>query len=260
MGPLQIMRKIFRLIFRLDYPLNYGIIDGGGQALSVLRSGREQFWDNVGMSPQHKSFTVSSSSSTAYSDMTVEPTNINGSFEISDGVDLDGIQDHETFGLFDTVLTDFCQRFEIEDLDRCGLRIVCLASFSDAPVGSLEVYRRAFFRAEALDPVEASVADQSITDLAIVLNGKAQDGVEYRITFGPHKETDLDRFLFQHLRPSDEQKALFGGYHLAADIDFFERNFSFRGLTLSRWSRTKWPLSRGLIDTLSERLRGEIAE
>ena len=125
------MSRVVKLIWRLDFKPSYAYIDNRGTALNLLSNTVKDFWATVGDGMQHMSFVARTDNEKAFRTMSIEPTNINGSIEWADTIELKQALQTDEFKSVDKIAKEMLKLFEIKSVVRAGVRCLCVASFAD---------------------------------------------------------------------------------------------------------------------------------
>ncbi len=234
------MRKIVKLIFRLDFDVNFRVMDQPGKAFECLLSPPEGFWNNIGESVEGRAIRASYSERFLYRNATIDPSTINGVFEILPGVDFEDISENITFNGYSKMVSEFCSVFNIDKINRAGLRIMLFENYGEKFSNPIEKFR-GIFNPSFLKSFNSSIGD--IKDSGIIFNGVTKDSLNFKINFGGFHNTDIMRFTNTIGNNMDKETfETVSKNHLSADIDLSENDFSFKGLTLKKWAKDKWPV------------------
>ena len=232
--------RVLRVIFRLDYDeVNYDFLDRQGKALRILNSGPEGFWSRVGDGREARSFAAEFSSEQlhVYRNLNASAMAIDGSVESRNGIALDDLPDNRDFRAINKILDGFCEEFKISRVRRCGLRLFCIESYGDN-YASQFIDFASLVDGKLTSGIEVTLG--TLSDLGMSFEGKAPDGISFRLWLGPFVERDLVRILLPRLAPSIQDEPFFKKAHVSVDLDFFEHDVSFKELTFRRWARTHW--------------------
>jgi hypothetical protein len=237
--------RILRIVFRLDYDgVNCDFLDRQGSALRILTSVPDGFWSRVGDGTMPRSFAAEFSSDNVFRNLNASAMSLDGSLESRSGIDLHAMPEHREFRIVTKIIDTFANESKITKLGRCGLRLYCLDTYGDE-------YSNQFTRFSSLVGGNITPAIETalgkVADLALTYEGRASDGVSYRIALGPFEEGDLAKLLGR-LRPSMKDEPLYAKAHVSMDLDFFEHDVSFRELTIQRWARTNWAKADAVLD------------
>jgi hypothetical protein len=242
------MARIVKLIWRLDYESSYAFLNQQGEALRILNTTIEGFWDNVGVGALPSSFIGHRKRDRCAHFLSLEITSMNGAIEWLGGNDLDKALGTEAFRAIDRITAELLKLCEIRAVTRAGLRLGCVAKFAHRE-------QQAQKRIQGL--LSNSLKQKTVTalgpikDVAITFEGTTPDNVNYRSTFGPYERKNID-LLLQGDKPTDNEYKLLDESDLFFDIDLFEKNFSFKEHKLYRWSSTKVDKALDLIKVYSE--------
>jgi hypothetical protein len=248
--------RVLRIVFRLDYDeVNYDFLDRQGTALRILSMVPDNFWSRVGDGTAPRSFAAEffSDSKDVFRNLNTSAMSLDGSIESRSGIALDSIPEHKDFRSMAKILTAFCHEFNVTKLNRCGLRLYCIDTCGDNYVGQFQRFLP--LMGSKITPKVETVLGE-ITDLGLSYDGKATDGIGYRIRLGPFQESDLTKLLGR-LRPTMEDEPFYKKAHVSMDLDFFEHDVSFRELTIERWARTHWAKADAVLGHVRSSLSGE---
>ena len=233
------MASLARLIFRLDFPYSYEFLDRQGTAIRIMQTGRGDIWDTVGEDPTRHSIIGEKRTEHSFYNLAFEPTTINGVWEDASGLEVSRIIENEIFRLYDDKVREFTKEFNIISVARAGIRLYCadLVGWGSANVTRFSQ----LVRGSLSTSIQSTLG--TVEDIGIHFVGLSDDGIRYNLNRGPLAEADIIKFYSRFIL-TPEQRASFLKNDLAADIDLFETNISFREHSLARWSRTK--LEKGI--------------
>jgi hypothetical protein len=240
------MAKIIKLIWRLDYPVSYAYIDGRGRALKAISETVADFWDKSGDGALHMSFAARHTTEDTLRTLSLDPTCLNGTFEWRCGTELSSVLRSEQFRAVDRIARELLKTAEIRKVVRAGVRFFCLERYAD---GRGNAYDRTLSLLHEPLRTNAGATLGPITDLAITLEGTAEDKVSYRAVHGPYERKNVDLVL--EAKPTEDQYKLLEVSDLFFDIDLFENNFSFEEHSLFRWTSTKLEKALAFIKSCS---------
>ena len=245
------MRSVLRLIFRLDFSTNYGLIDSPGSIVRILDNVPEKFWDRLGDGRVAHSIAGQYSSSSEYRNLSVEPQSINGSLEFRDGWDLSKIQRNQVFSELSRLVNELTGHFDIRNVDRYGIRFFVCERLGEKFDSSFEKFQELFTK-EFRTNIEDEIGKTS--DISVVLEGETNSSIKYRVSFGPYAPKDVGNILNNVPFPEIDELEL-PSYHLTADIDLYEQDFSLAGRTLEKWARTKLAVANSFLDNVGLQLQ-----
>jgi hypothetical protein len=228
------MSRIVKLIWRLDFKPSYAYIDKRGTALNLLTNTVENFWATVGDGIQHMSFVAKTDNEKAFRTMSIEPTNMNGSMEWTESIELNKALQTEEFKSFDKIAKEMLKVFEIKAVARAGVRCFCVAPFAD---GKRDSHARML---QHVGKTISAVVESKlgpVDDTALIFEGQTPDKVRYRLQYGPYDKKNVNMVL-EH-KPTEQQLELLSKNDLFFDIDLFETEISFAEHSLYRWANTK---------------------
>ncbi len=233
------MAKLVRFIYRFDFSeVCSRYLNCPGTAYEILNSVEEKFWDTVSDNVQNRALSaVYKSENKVYRELNFLPFNVNGSVEfLSGGIDIDDLRKDPSFVAISKLTNDFCHKFEVHGLARAGIRLFLVESAA----GDQETFLGRSKRI-VRDDVIVAVNDNlgELTDIAFSLEGKGEDQIFYRVSFGPLVEEDTDKYLFPKGKPEKKDLFIESGYNFMSDMDFYEKDFSIQEFTLEKWARTK---------------------
>jgi hypothetical protein len=233
------MHRVRRLIFRYDYSPNFDVLDGMGAVLKIVMND-ENFWQQYSLSEVVCSADFEDQS--LRRSITVGHETINGVIDFILPIALDSVSDHSSYVGFDKIVKAFLAKFDIQNINRGGLRIVCVNEGSRTKAG--EQFRR-FFNNDFLKTFEDEVG--VINKPSFFFEGVTSEDLGYRVNIAPVSAGEKDAYL-NTLQPEQraaykEDKTLFIGI----DIDLFEHHFNFGTLSLKKWSKDKWPVFESII-------------
>jgi hypothetical protein len=226
--------RVIRLLWRLDYTASYVYLDKRGAALNALTNTVPNFWDTVADGTIHASYLGTSTKDNVFRFISLEPNSLNGEMQWSSGTDMKSVLQEGPFRSTNNVVREILKVCDIRVLARAGIRFFCVSKFADGNRNR----ERTFNQLDSGMRTLAASSLGSIEDIGIILEGKAQDGIGYRVTFGPFAEKNATMNLLQKPPNPDDLKAL-ADYDLFFDVDLFETNFSFVEHSLFRWAETK---------------------
>jgi hypothetical protein len=226
------MAKILKLLWRLDHEYSYALLDKKGAVLRTLFTEVKGYWQNASTGALPESLVANFVSAAETRAMSVEPTSCNGSLEWPLGQDLERFLTHDSFRNLSRILEKILNLCEVRGVLRAGIRFI-LVERADISAG----FRDRFARQTSNFYVRCSeeVLGQ-ITDTAIVLEGKHDDGIGYRLLLGLTAEKNILQNSLG-IRASDLSELL--THQLFFDIDLYEQSISFREHSLQRWATTK---------------------
>lgn len=239
------MPTVAKLIFRFDYLTAYSYMDKPGTVLRILESRDDDYWDHLGEGTRKRSFIASRQRDNSfYCHLVFEPQNVVGLIETSEGIPLENFPDYATFTVFSRLTEKFFTELDISEVSRAGLRLFLFDGTS--PENSSKYLH--LLQTQYSSGISEILGEAN--DIALTLIGTADDGIEYRTMIGPYKNDDALK-VFEKLKLTEDELN-FGNFAISMDIDLFERNVSFKGLTLTKWSRTKWAKAKDVMTHLTE--------
>lgn len=245
--------RVLRIVFRLDYDgPNYDFLDRQGSALRILTSVPEGFWSRVGDGRLPRSFAAEFSSEIAFRNLNASAMCLDGSLESRSGIELSNMPENKEFRVMTKIIDNFCDEFKVAKLGRCGLRLFCVDSYGGSYSDQF-LHFSSLIGGKVAPKIEAALGN--VADLALTCEGKAPDGISYRIALGPFGEGDLPKLL-RRLRPSMQDEPFYQKAHVSSDIDFFEHDLSFGELTIQRWARTHWGKADAILDHVRRLMLG----
>ncbi len=235
------MARVIKLLWRLDYNVAFGLLDKRGIVLRTLLTEVESYWQHAGTGPLPDSLVASYIGESEARNISVELNSCNGSIEWPLGQDLDRVLSADSFRQLSKILGKILNLCDINAVARAGLRLILVERIAPDATG-----REAFSRETSnfyVRSVENSIG--RVTDIGIVLEGQHEDGVGYKLQFGPTAKKNIAQNL---TTPHDDEATGLLSHELFFDIDLYENNFSFREHTLHKWAITK-------VDKISELMK-----
>lgn len=250
-----IMTKVARLIYRLDFKkMSSAFVDSPGTAIDILDSSEDDFWDSIGENPSKRSLVAKfHSQGEIYREFNIDPMNINGVIEYTNGIDIETIRKDGTFLELSRLTDRYLKVFEVSEVARAGIRFFVLEK-SPVPEGSM--FNK--FRGACAAPITAAATEHlgECNDSSILFEGKGADEIYYRTQFGVHIEDDSERMLFPKGGTDSPDLFVKENFNVICDIDLFEKDVSFKEFTLSGWSKTKIDkadkFAKSLADALAQ--------
>lgn len=235
-----------KLIFRLDFPISYDLFDSSGKIIRILNEQFPGYWAQVGETRDARRVTGNTRDDDAGTIrlINVEPTAIHGSLEDRSGISFKEISECEYMEKCDATVTEVLRTFKVTDLTRLGLRLFCTDTYGDRFENPLRKFLN-FTDREKTSEFEDEIG--TLSDASFTFEGTSEDDVLFRISFGPGEKTDLQK-VFNEIRVDELEESTHLSHHLIADIDMYERDFSFAGNSLKRWARSKWRLAENFLD------------
>ena len=227
------MARIVKLIWRLDYDVSYAYLDKRGSALNALANTVEGFWDTVGDGAIYMSFAARASRDSRVRVLSLEHNSTNGSIEWTTGTELNRALQDDSFHGIRRIVREVFKVGDIRVLRRAGIRLFCIGNYADGRRGRDRVInlldeKHRKNTAEILGPID---------DMAIILEGKTEDKINYRVTYGPYDKKNIEQTL--EIKPTAAEYELLGEPDLFFDIDLYETNFTFVEHSLHKWAETK---------------------
>lgn len=158
----------------------------------------------------------------------VEPSNINCSFETLAGVTVNDLINNKNFVLLTNIANSIAHEFQIDDILRAGLRFFC---FDTLEKDFVEV-KKAFcslYENDIVNSVENHLG--SVKDCGINFDGRSDDNLNYHIRTGPYQSVEAPKYM-DTIKDVFSEKA---NYNMICDIDIYENNFSLSGRTISKY-------------------------
>jgi hypothetical protein len=230
------MARVIRLLWRLDFDVSYPYIDKRGLALQALTDTVEGFWTTVGPATLPLSFAAEKiEQDVSHTVFSWEMNNLNGSIEWPLGIDIERIFESPLVRATDRIVREALKVADVRFLNRAGIRVFCVERFATPKEGSSAVERLSRL---VVEPFREGLARTlgGTNDFALVYEGTAEDGLGYRLQFGPYFRKNPEMIFSKKwgdlIEPLDAND-------LILDIDIYETKFSFAEHSLFRWGSTK---------------------
>jgi hypothetical protein len=237
-----------RILYRLDFPFNDKICDSPGKVIRTIMEVGGEHYPEVGDTPLKRIASAQGSSDgdrikwqlqvgTLFITLSVEwvvgqkPKNVLSVPEVEDALKL---------------IDELRLKFEVDQLNRAGFRI-----FLFDKVENLNTLEKLADQIDGQLATSISAALGEAKDLAIVLQGEGNDGVNFRISIGPCFEHERNRYI-EILGHVDD----FASYNLVCDIDLSQMNFRSKGQTSKAWIKSLTQRITDLEQKIGEHLGG----
>lgn len=185
------------------------------------------FWSNAGPGAVPETLIATFDGDTEARTISVELLTCNGSIDWRDGQDLGRVLIHETFRNINKIITKILGTCEIKVMERVGIRVIVLERTPTPTPRFRENFRKEISN-DYVRCVEKELG--AVVDEGIVLEGKHEDGVAYRVQFGPTEAKNIKAHQSPKFAADIEQLLDYG---LFFDIDLFESNLSFESIRFS---------------------------
>ncbi|MBB4189186.1 MULTISPECIES: hypothetical protein [Sinorhizobium] len=245
---------LYRFIFRVDFDHRYELADRPGTIIETILDTANDYWDVVG--PTNNAFqinaakNVAANRSRAGANFAVDTNAVSGSIEIEEGVEFEKFLSSEYLEVCNASLEELISKFGVKNLNRVGIRLL----MTGGRAKDFDHHRdkvTARYKDLAVPPDASSGFE--VSDVALILTGKLEHDIQFRLQTGPGGENDIGQFLQKKV---ERVKEATDAHEFAADIDIFQHNINFRGTNLLRWIRAKDPYARKLLSVAKYSSRG----
>lgn len=246
------MIRIVKLIFRFDFDTNFHFIDVPGTMLQFLTA-KESYWTEVGDTKDFRRLSARTKDPLNLSlrNINLEPHTINGVLEQAEGLQWGSAPVTNYLAECSSVVASVMEECSITKFSRAGLRFL-LFLHDEVDTITFRAAQRGIFSTTMLEAYEENFGTMS--DFAITINGLLPSNLTYKLIMGPASTSDLAR-LTTKLADSTEETTK-ESHRLTMDVDLYEENLDFAGLTLQKWARTKWAAAAGLMEFLEKQASG----
>ena len=225
---MQVCKVIFRLDFRR---VCFELMDRPGVIMRLLNQLGDSYWDGFQDSPASRMVqaTFYQKEGTAQRQFSVEPTNLNFSFQDAKGCEISSLESNETFSSLMKVATLICEEFSVKEFQRAGLRLVCLGQIGPKGTSLIPVF------AKLVDGALLRQISDSLgipEDYGLQLDGQGADKIKYHTMLGPYMEKDSKVFfdkVEKHIYTPSEK-------NLILDLDLYEESFDMT-IKPNAWAR-----------------------
>jgi hypothetical protein len=242
---------ICSLIFRLDYKQNFEILNQPGTIMRIISNeGGKKFWNEFQDSPQNRHIAATyldDKKPSLFRQITVDPTTITFSIEFAPGIKLEKIGDNESFTGLSKIVKSLCNNFNIDEILRCGIRIIYFNSIGNNNP-NLKTYSNKFFDDKLLGVIEKSIGHPE--DYGFSFDGTSNDNIKYRLRFGPYTKDEAKKYL-EHVH---ENMANNCEFNFICDLDLYELKFSLAQRRPIAWSKPLLEKAQKLINGLENSL------
>ncbi|MBZ9974630.1 hypothetical protein [Mesorhizobium sp. BR-1-1-10] len=225
--------KLIKILWRLDYDLSYAVYDRRGACVRTLLETIPDFLTKVGEARAQNRVTGETEEGAPAINISIDPNSISGAIEWPLGTALKGVLQHPAFRNVNKVASELMAIAEVAKVKRFGIRFIVLIKSAKLPR-----------RYGSVDHMFDEGASRSIRDIlgniedaAVVVEGKAEDSVNYRVSYGPFAQKNIDLHLAKS--KDDIDPDYYSGYNAVVDLDLFELDFFLLEKSLFRWSSTK---------------------
>lgn len=245
---------LYRFIFRVDFDHRYDLADRPGTIIKTILDTADDYWEVVG--PTNNAFQINAAKdiaanrSRSRANFAVDTNAVSGGIEIDEGMELGKFLSDKYLEVCNASLDELISKFGIKNLNRVGIRL-----FMTGGVARDFDHHREQVAARYKDlavPLEAS-AGLEVSDVALILTGKLDHDIQFRLQTGPGAENDINQFL---QRKAERPKETTNPHEFAADIDIFQQNINFRGTNLLKWIKAKEPYARKMLSIAKFSSRG----
>ncbi|WP_315721607.1 MULTISPECIES: hypothetical protein [unclassified Bradyrhizobium] len=224
--------------------MSYAYLDNRGSALRVLNETVGGFWNESGPATVPLSFAAERTErDISHTHFSWEIDSLNGSIEWPVGIDIERLFESPLFRATDRIVREALKLADVRVLNRAGVRLVCVEQFAE------KTGRSARERVcEIAVPVFRDGLERTLgrtNDVAMVYEGKSDDGLGFRVQFGPYVRKNSEMAFA--IKWGDASEPL-GGNDLFFDIDIYETKLSFSEHSLFRWSSTKVAKAANFIE------------
>jgi len=247
---------IYRLVFRIDFEPVFDIFDSKGKIMRILL---DEKMDDSKFLPDlledSKSHAVLAKFTNKDEDIrtfTVEPTSLSASFESINGAECSALGSHIVFHKFIKLANIFRQEFSINDLKRCGLRLLHFDTIGIHDCSSIQQFKSIIDNRIAHE-IEQTVGN--ITDIGLAFDGAHDDKTKYHIKFGPYSTDGIDKYFVHIAEKFDETTE----HDTIIDIDIYEEDFRINNtVSFIKWCNPIIEKANKSVNVITSRLTSKI--
>jgi len=215
---------ICKLIFRLDFNFNFNFIKNQGSIFEILKNGLTgktikniDFGENINNRLMFARYL--SDDKHFFKQLNVQPTNIDGIFENTKGIEMSKlIFDEDGFLSLTKTVTNFCRELKIDKILRSGFRILYFNKLCDSSKEINDAFFR-LFRNESISKINKCLG--KIEDYGILFNGISVENIKYHLRTGPFTQNEFPNYLnYTEFELKENEK-----YDFMIDLDLYEENF-----------------------------------
>jgi hypothetical protein len=240
------MATLIRTIWRIDFAINYGLLNNIGNGLKILSEGNEIFWNSAGPGTLPYSTLAEYRSDEIYRRVSLELENINALLEWKGGIELKKLMHTDESLVITKIFNAVLDLGSIKNVKRIGIRFIVLSGTRPASGHPQSSF---FAGAELLRSAKRKLGDFS--DVALTVEGRHEDKLDYRVTLGPNAKKNIEMHFTSPV--AEEAMTPLENHATFFDIDLFETSISLAGNSFAKWASTK-------IDRASEFIDSVIAE
>ncbi|MBA1143697.1 hypothetical protein [Mesorhizobium neociceri] len=236
--------KLIKILWRLDYDLSYAVYDKRGACIRTLLDTVPDFLTKVGEARAENRVSGETEDSAPAINISIDPNSISGAIEWPFGTALVGVLQHTAFRNVNKVASELMAIAEVAKVKRFGIRFIVLIKSAKLPLrfGSVDH----MFDEGASKSIRDILGD--IKDAAVIVEGKAEDSVNYRVSYGPFAQKNIDMHLAK--TKDDIDPEYYSDYNAVVDLDLFELDFFLLEKSLFRWSSTKVDKAEKLVQSV----------
>ncbi|MER9411444.1 hypothetical protein [Mesorhizobium sp. M0589] len=237
--------KLIKILWRLDFDLSYAVYDKRGACVRTLLETVPDFLVKIGEARAQNRLTGETDDSGQAIHISIDPSTISGAIEWPLGTALVGVLQHAAFRNVNKIASELMTIAEVAKVNRFGIRFIVLIKSAALPqrFGSVDH----MFDHESSKSIREILGH--IDDAAVTVEGKADDGLNYRVSYGPFAQKNIDMHLAKTKDIIDAD--YYSTYDAVVDLDLFESNFFLLEKSLFRWSSTKVAKAEKLVQTVT---------
>jgi hypothetical protein len=160
--------------------------------------------------------------------------NLNGSIEWPGGVDIDRVFESPLLRTTDRIVREALKLSDVRFLNRAGIRVFCVEKFAETKESSAIERTIGLVTPDFQEGLKKTLGRTD--DFAMIYEGTSEDGLGYRVQFGPYFAKNPASVF---LKKWEELTEPLDANDLFFDIDIYETKFSFAEHSLFRWGSTK---------------------
>lgn len=245
---------LYRFIFRVDFDHEYALADRPGTIIKTILNTSKDYWEVVG--PTNNPFQINAAREVAANrsrsgaNFAVDTNAVSGSIEIEEGMELGAFLSDRYLEVCNGCLDELISNFGIKNLNRVGVRLF----MTGGTASDFDHHReKVAARYKDLTVPSEGASGLDVSDVAVILTGKLDHDIQFRLQSGPGGENDVSQFLQRKL---ERVKETTRPHEFAADIDIFQQNINFRGTNLLKWVKAKEPYARKMLSIAKFSSRG----